>query len=133
MDIGIHLNFPRTCKEAFKTYADLFEGQLKLFTTGGSPSSQNVPEEWQGKIVHGNLKIEGMEIAGCDLIPSQFKPPQGFSILVELKEIDRVRKIFSALSQDGTAIMEPQKTFWSLCHSVVTDKWGITWEVYSEA
>lgn len=132
MNIGIHLNFNGTCEEAFGTYAELFNGQLKLFTYGGSPSSQNVPEDWKDKIVHANLKIKGVEIAGCDLLESQFRQPQGYSVLVELKEIKRVKKIFGILSQGGEVIMEPQKTFWSAYHGVVRDKWGITWEVYSE-
>lgn len=130
MDIGIHLNFNGNCREAFEFYRETFDGSLRLFTYGESNSKEGFPDGWADNIMHGNLKIKDKEIAGCDLAPDQYVKPQGFSILVEVGNAAGVNKIFSALSNGGKVIMEPQKTFWSEHYCVFTDRFGISWEVY---
>lgn len=132
MQISIHLSFSGQCQEAFEFYAELFDGSLSLFTYGKSPLSENVPKSWYGKISHANLKIKDMEIAGIDLLPELFQQPQGFSILLEVDTKQEVERLFAQLSEDAEVKMEPQKTFWSPCYCILTDRFGTPWEIYSE-
>jgi PhnB protein len=42
-------------------------------------------------------------------------------------EIDR---LFKELSEGGSVMMAPQKTFFSEYYAMLTDKFGITWHIY---
>lgn len=130
MDIGVHLTFNGNCREAFEFYQGVFGGSLRLFTYAESPSTEDIRESWKDKIVHANLKIDDKEIAGCDLDSEHYVKPQGISMLVEVGNAEQVNKIFTTLREGGYVIMKPQKTFWSQHFCAVTDRFGITWEIY---
>jgi hypothetical protein len=33
------------------------------------PASESVPSDWQNKIVHANIAIDEIELAGADVLP----------------------------------------------------------------
>ncbi len=130
MDISCHLSFDGNCQTAFRTYQDILGGELAtLLTFGQSPLSKQVPEDWQRRILHVTLAIDGQELLGSDAFPNTFAKPQGFSVTLNISDIDRARTIFDRFSEDGVVQMAFQSTFWTKGFGVVTDKFGVTWEV----
>ena len=73
MKIGVHLHFMGQCQEAFEFYQSLFGGSLEIFTYADSPASQQVPSEWQGKVVHASLMLNDLELARADILPEQYQ------------------------------------------------------------
>ena len=129
MKIDLHINFPGNCQEAFVYYQSILGGEVQLLTYGDSQSETNVPEDWKYKIVHGSIKLNQLEIAGTDVPPDAYEAPRGFQLLLQLNNEAESRRIFDALSENGSITMPLQKTFWSPCFGIVVDKFGIAWEI----
>ena len=129
MRIDFHINFSGNCREAFLFYRAIFGGDIDLLTYGESQSDIDIPEEWNEKIIHGSFKLNNLEIAGADVLPEQYKAPQGFHLLLQLKDESESKRIFHALSKGGSITMPLQPTFWSPYYGIVVDKFGISWEI----
>ncbi|HEY7885422.1 MAG TPA: VOC family protein [Cellvibrionaceae bacterium] len=130
MNLSVHINFNGNCQEAFEYYAQHLNGEIgTLLTFRNSPASANVPEHWQDKIVHANIKIAGIELAGGDNLPEQYNQPKGFCILLGLETEAEVLFIFDKLSPGGDIILSPQKTFWSSCYAIMVDRFGVPWKL----
>jgi len=130
MSLSFHIGFNGQCREAFEFYAEHLQGTIgTMLEFKDSPVSASVPSEWQHKIVHANISIEGIELAGADVRPEQYQKPQGFNILLGVKTEDIVKSIFNQLSVGGEVIFPPQKTFWSPCYAIVVDRFGVPWKI----
>jgi PhnB protein len=129
MAMTAHLSFPGQCREAFSFYAQLFGGELKMLTYGGTPMAKEVPADWSEKIVHATLSFDGSELAGSDVQPEHYQRPQGFSVLVDVEGVEKARRIFTALAEGGNVALPIQETFWSPAFGVVIDRFGTPWEI----
>ena len=129
MAASAHLSYSGQCREAFTLYAQLFGGELKMIAYGDTPMANTVPPEWSDKIVHATLSFDGCELAGSDVDAAHYRRPQGFSVLVDVDSIDKARRIFAALAEGGTVAMPLHETFWSPAFGVLTDRFGIPWEI----
>jgi len=129
MALTAHLSYPGTCREAFGFYAQLFGGEVMLLAYGDTPMAKDVPVEWGEKIVHGTLLFDGCELAGADVQSEHYRRPQGFSVLVDVEGVDKARRIFTALAEGGSVAVPMQETFWSPAFAVLTDRFGIPWEI----
>ena len=94
-----------------------------------SPISQTHPSDWQHKIVHANISIQGIELAGADVKPEQYQKPKGFYLLLGLSAEESVKTAFNQLSVGGEIIFPPQKTFWSPCYAISIDRFGVPWKI----
>jgi PhnB protein len=129
MAASAHLSYSGQCREAFNLYAQLFGGELKMLAYGDTPMANAVPAEWSEKIVHGTLSFDGCELAGSDVQSGHYRRPQGFSVLVDVDGVEKARRIFAALAEGGSVAMPIQETFWSPAFGVLTDRFGIPWEI----
>ncbi len=129
MSLSFHIDFNGQCKEAFEFYAEHLNGTIgTMLEFKDSPIAANVPKEWQHKIVHANILIEGIELAGADVKPEQYQKPKGFNILLGMNTESTVKSIFKQFSVGGEVIFPPQKTFWSPCYAIVVDRFGVPWK-----
>lgn len=88
------------------------------------PSGSN-----EEKIVHANICIDGVEIAGADVDPDRYMIPKGFYVLLGVDSEDKVKSIFNALQAGGQTVLAPQRTFWSPCYAIVVDPFGVPWKI----
>ncbi|HEY6530621.1 MAG TPA: VOC family protein [Cellvibrionaceae bacterium] len=130
MSLAFHINFNDQCEEAFKYYAQVLNGKIgTLLAFKDSPAAVTVSNCRQNKIVHANISIEGVELAGADVDASQYEAPKGFFILLGLDTEEKVQTIFDCLADGGVIILPPQKTFWSRCYAIVIDRFGVPWKI----
>ena len=129
MALTAHLSYSGDCREAFNFYAQLFGGELMMLAYGDTPMAKEVPAEWSEKIVHATLSLGGSELAGSDVQSDHYRRPQGFSVLVDVEGVEEARRIFTALAEGGSVEMPMQETFWSPAFGVLTDRFGIPWEI----
>jgi PhnB protein len=132
--VNIYLNFNGNCEEAFNFYKSVFGGEFSYIGRFGEmPPSEGytVPEEDKEKIMHVSLPIgAGTTIMGSDT-GAQWAPGfvQGnnFSVSVNAESKEEAEKLFKGLAAGGTVTMPLNKTFWSECFGMFTDKFGINW------
>ncbi|MCF2946640.1 VOC family protein [Paraglaciecola aquimarina] len=130
MSASFHINFNGQCEQAFEYYAEHLGGEIGLMLkVKDSPMSVTSTAEIQDNIVHANIAIQGVEIAGGDLLPEQYQKPQGFCVLLGLDNEQKVKNTFDKLAVGGEVILAPQKTFWSRCYAIVTDQFGVPWKL----
>jgi PhnB protein len=129
MGLTAHVSYSGRCREAFTFYAQLFDGELMMLAYRDTPMANVVSPEWIDKIVHATLSFDGCQLAGSDVQSDQFRIPQGFSVLVDVEGAENARRIFAALSEGGSIGMSMQETFWSPAFGVLTDRFGIPWEI----
>lgn len=130
MNVSFHLHFNGQCQEAFKYYEEVLGGKIgTMLSFGDSPHAENVPSEWLEKIVHANINVAGVELAGDDLQSEEYEQPKGFYILLGIETEERTKSIFDSLSKNGSILFPLQKTFWSPCYGIVVDQYGTPWKL----
>jgi len=104
-----------------------------VMSYGSSPAAATVPEDWRSKIVHATLTLpDGNSLLGADVLPEQFEKPQGFYVLVALRDVEQARRVFDELADGGSVRLLLDKTFWSPSFGVVVDRFGTPWEITVE-
>ncbi|MBU2916375.1 VOC family protein [Psychrosphaera sp. F3M07] len=130
MSLSFHIDFNGNCQAAFEYYAQHLDANIgMLLPYKDSPASSSVPDNWQDKIVHGNIKLAGIEIAGADVRPEHYNKPKGFYLLLTLQTPEQVKQVFAHLSVNGEVLMPPQKTFWSSCYGILVDQFAVPWKI----
>lgn len=130
MSLSFHINFNDQCQAAFEFYADVFDSRIgTLLQFKDSPAAASVSLHRQNKIVHANINIQGVELAGADVETGQYTAPTGFFILVGFNSAQQVQAAFVRLAEQGQVIMAPQQTFWSACYAIVIDRFGVPWKL----
>ncbi len=133
MEASIHLVFGGQCEAAFRFYERVLGGKIvNIHTYGNSPMAEQVPPGWHDKIVHGSLAMGGTVFAGADMLPEQYVKHQGFYVLLSVKDTMDAERIFCALAENGEVHTAIQQTFWSSRFGVLTDQFGIPWEISCE-
>jgi len=130
MRVSPHLCFDGQCREAFEFYQQHLGGTMEtMLTYGESPMAAQVETQWHGRILHVSLKLGEVELTGVDMLPRDFRKPQGFFVTLTIDAAGRAERIFAALAEGGVVRLPFQKTFWSPGFGVVVDRFGIPWEI----
>ena len=130
MRISPHLMFDGKCRSAFLDYQTILGGNMTtLLTYGESPMAAEIDPKWHDRIVHAALDLGTIELTGVDVLPHDFRTPQGFFVTINVEGKERASGIFAALASGGEVRLAFQSTFWSPGFGVVVDKYGVPWEV----
>jgi len=133
MQINPYLSFEGDCEAAFSFYADCFGGTLgELFRYAGSPMADQVPSDWQDKVMHGTLTIGGQVLMGGDVAPGSYEQLKGFSLSIALENASDAEQIFHELAEGGSVTHPLEKTFWAERFGMVVDRFGIPWMINCE-
>lgn len=131
MRISPHLCFDGQCRPAFLNYQQLFGGTLTTLTYGESPMAPDVDPQWHDHVVHATLRSDDVESAGADLLPDDYRKPQGVFVLLTAEDTAEAERIFSSLAAGGEVQLPFQQTFWSAGFGVLVDRFGVPWEINS--
>ena len=133
MQVNPYLSFKGECEAAFKLYEQCLGAQIgTIFRYAGSPMADQVPADWQDKVMHGSLTFGDQVLMGGDVTPLQYEEPKGFSLSVHLDNATEADRIFLELSRDGQVVMPLEKTFWAERFGMVVDRFGIPWLINCE-
>jgi PhnB protein len=134
MRISCHLAFDGQCELAFRTYQRLLGGEIvTLLRFSESPMAKEVPSEWQQRILHATLVLDGQEfLLGSDAFPNAYERPQGFAATLGIAAPTRAKEVFEALAEGGRVQLPFQETFWSAGFGVLVDQFGVPWEINCE-
>jgi PhnB protein len=130
MQINPYLSFNGQCEDAFRCYERVFGGQLgAIFRYAGSPMAEQVPSDWQNKVMHISLTVGSVVLNGADAMPEQYEEPKGFSLSLNLTSTADAERIFDELARGGRVVMALEKTFWAARFGQLVDRFGISWAI----
>jgi PhnB protein len=133
MQVNPYLSFKGECEAAFKFYEQCLGGQLgAIFRYAGTPLADQVPADWQDKVMHGSLTLGDQVLMGADLAPDQYKELKGFSLSLQIKSTADAERIFHELAKDGRVVMPLEQTFWAARFGMLVDRFGIPWLINCE-
>lgn len=134
MLVQTYLFFDGTCEEAVTFYRDTLGAEVQaLMRYSDSPEPLPpgmVPEGKENQVMHTAFRIGETTVMASDA-PCGDTPPQfgGFSLSLDAANEAEARRLFDALANGGTVQMPLDKTFFSPCFGMVSDRFGISWMV----
>jgi len=133
MQVSPYLSFKGECESAFTLYERcLGATRGEMFRYAGSPMADQVPADWQDKVMHASLTIGDMVLMGGDVASDGYEEPKGFSLSVQLSGTADAERIFHELSQGGRIVMPLEKTFWATRFGMLVDRFGVPWLINCE-
>ena len=130
MQVNPYLFYNGNCEAAFKYYEKVLGGEIEaMLTHEGTPAAEHTPPEWQKKIIHAKISIDGEVLMASDATPGDYHQPQGFSVALAIENPAEAERRFNALAEGGTVRMPFGKTFFSNGFGMCVDKFGIPWMV----
>lgn len=133
MQMHPYLSFQGNCEAAFQFYAQSLGGKLgSIFRYAGTPLAEQVPADWQEKIMHGSVTVGGQVLMGADVAPGSYEEPKGFSLSLQIQGAAEAERVFHALAQNGRVVLPLEKTFWAVRFGMVVDRFGVPWLINAE-
>ncbi|GHU88218.1 VOC family protein [Clostridia bacterium] len=130
MSFDVFLNFDGNCRAALDFYADVFKAEPTQTMTYGDAPGMPVADADIARILYASLPVFGHNVMFSDC-PSESEYVKGTNIALTLGCEDKpeIERLFTALSDGGEVTMPLGKTFFSEYYGMVTDKFGITWQL----
>jgi PhnB protein len=133
MQVHPYLSFKGQCEAAFRFYAQCLGGQLgTIFRYAGTPLADQVPADWQDKVMHGSVRLGELVLMGADVAPDRYEAPRGFSLSLHLENTTDAERIFRELGEDGRIVLALEQTFWADRFGMVVDRFGVPWLINCE-
>ncbi|BAU28756.1 PhnB protein [Aneurinibacillus soli] len=124
-----YLTFDGNAREALEYYKDVFKGEILEIKTFGKADFPTPPEV-DNRIMHAQFKKDDLFIMVSDAFLGQsVEKGNNISLALELESEEEIHKLYDALSQKGTILMELQDTFWSAKFAKVRDYFGVIWDL----
>ncbi|SDY16882.1 VOC family protein [Thermoactinomyces sp. DSM 45892] len=123
-------------REAIDFYQKALDAELYgIQTFGEMPENPEftMPEAAKELVSHAMIKVGDSELMFSDAFPGH-SPERGnqVQICISSADVAQSQKFFDALKEGGTVIMPLAETFFSPAYGMVTDKFGVTFQLYTE-
>ena len=130
--ISAYLYFDGNCEEAVNYYAQVFEldpPEMMKYEKGKYPMEVTDAEE--GLVMYASLKFENMNMMFSDDPNSHPEPSETPVIQLNWATSDPelFDRVWEKMSKDGSIHMAAAKTFFAEKFGVVSDKFGIYWQL----
>ncbi|HEY9101082.1 VOC family protein [Chitinimonas sp.] len=127
-----YLFYSGRCEEAIEFYRKALGAEvLMMMRMKESPDGipPHIPAGSENKIMHASLQIGGGVLMLSDGMCSGEPKFEGFSLSISPATVAEAERRFAALSEGGKVTMPLDKTFWSPCFGMLTDRFGVNWMV----
>jgi PhnB protein len=127
-----YLFFPGNCEEAMNYYKECLDGEITALQRFGD-TEMPVEEDYRNKIMHGELRSEGIHIMFSDGAPhKEIVEGDNVQLSITVETTEEQDKIFDTLAKEGKITMPLEKTFWGARYGMLKDKFGIRWMLNCE-
>ncbi|MEK5476103.1 VOC family protein [Paenibacillus sp. FSL R5-0407] len=137
MQLTPYLTMDGNAKEAIAFYKEALEAEIIYMQTFGEmPENPEfpLPPEMKDRVSYASLKVGESEFMFSDAFPGQKQQMGGMlSICLTTDDVEKTERIFNALCKGGIIEMPLQKTFFSPAYGMVTDKFGVLFQVFTKA
>lgn len=136
MKVESYVFFDGCCEEAMEFYCSALGAELKILArykdSPEPPPPGMVPPGYENKVNHAQLRIGDTFVLAADGCGMHHRF-EGFSLCLTAEDEKHAKKLFSALAEGGKVTTPLDKTFFSPCFGMVTDRFGVGWMVFVEA
>lgn len=138
MIIRPYLTYSGSCAEAIELYKRALNAEvLQIMRFGDMPADPahpiEIPEHMKSQVLQAMLRFGETTVRMSDCFGELNDPEsERLAIAVECSEPE-VRQAFAVLSEEGRIGIPLQATFFSPCHGVVFDKFGVMWNFVASA
>jgi len=124
-------------KEAIQFYGKALDAQVVMVQTFGEmPANPDfpLPESARDRISHALLKVGETDLMFSDTFPGQpVQSSNQVQICIMTDQVEQAKRIYEALQEGGQVVMPLQETFWSPAYGILADKFGVNWNISTEA
>ncbi|WP_047152793.1 VOC family protein [Aneurinibacillus tyrosinisolvens] len=124
-------------KEAIQFYEKALDAKV-LFTQTFGEMPENpefpLPTDAKERVAHAMLKVGETDLMFSDIFPGQ--PHQSgnqVTICISTNDLEKSKQMYESLQQGGQVNMPLQETHFSPAYGIVTDKFGVTFQIYTES
>ena len=130
MTFDVFLNFDGDCRAALEFYCGAFGQEMPANIMTYDQSPMPMGEENKGRIMYCVLPIFGCNVMLSDCAAGA-PYVKGNNIALTLGSSDKtqIEKIYTILSEGGSVIMPLGQTFFSELYGMLTDKFGVIWQL----
>ncbi|TGA96193.1 VOC family protein [Sporolactobacillus shoreae] len=136
LSLAPYLMMDGNAEEAIQFYEKALDAKVAFKQTFGEmPADPNfpLPEEAKDLVSHAMVKIGDSDLMFSDNFPGQTSQTgDQVTICITSDSKEKSTQIFEDLSEGGTVKMPLQDTFFSPAYGIVTDKFGITFQIFTE-
>jgi PhnB protein len=127
-----YLFFGGRCEEALEFYRKALGAEVEMLTRFNEsptpPPPGTLQDGFEKKIMHASFRVRGVPLMASDGRDDKSKFDGLWLALAVPTEAD-AHSAFDALADGGSIEMPLDKTFWSPCFGMVTDRFGLGWMV----
>ncbi|GGL46350.1 VOC family protein [Sporolactobacillus putidus] len=136
LQLSPYLMMNGNAEEAIQFYEKALDAKVAFKQTFGEmPEDPNfpLPEEAKGLVSHALVKIGDSDLMFSDNFPGQSsKSGNQVTICITVDDKEQSDRIFEALSKGGSVKMPLQETFFSPAYGIVTDQFGVTFQIFTQ-
>ena len=130
MTVQPYLFFEGRCEEAVEFYRRAIGAEVvMLMRNKESPDQSQVAPGTENKVLHAAFKVGDSMVLASDGYSNGKPEFKGFSLSIEAPDPAAARRMFDALSQDGSVQLPLQQTFFSPSFGMLTDRFGVGWMI----
>lgn len=131
MMLSPYVFYSGTCEKAINHYQRILGGDVVMMSRyGDGPGSEELSADAKNLVMHARLVFEGQTLMASDAHPSMpNNGSHGFSLALNLADLDKAERVFNGLADGGSVTMPLQKTFWAERFGMLTDRYGIEWMI----
>ncbi|MDR4945520.1 VOC family protein [Neobacillus cucumis] len=123
-------------KEAIQFYQKALDAQV-LFSQSFGEMPENpefpLPAEAKDLVSHATIKVGETEVMFSDNFPgTPHQSGNQVTLCLSTNDAEQARKFFDALQDGGQVGMPLQETFFSPAYGIVTDKFGVNFQIFTE-
>ncbi|MCS1351488.1 VOC family protein [Mechercharimyces sp. CAU 1602] len=124
------------CKEAIQFYEEALQAKCTFSQTFGEmPEDPDhpIPAEAKERISHATLEVGDTNLMFSDTFPGlPHQIGNQVTLCISSTDKEKSEKIFATLQEEGEVEMPLQETFFSPAYGIVVDKFGVTFQIYTE-
>jgi PhnB protein len=129
MSFTPYIHFQGNCRAAMTAYQAIFGGDLQVMGFGDMPDAAPEMKASDG-VMHAMLVAGGQTLLASDFPPGMEGDPQkAVSVSHTAASMAEAKRVFAALAEGGTVIMDFVPTFWSDGFGMLKDRFGTHWMV----
>lgn len=123
-------------KEAIQFYEKALHAKV-LFnqTFGEMPKNPEfpIPANAKDRVAHAMVKVGETDLMFSDTFPGQpHQKGNQVTICIATSKKEESTQIYEALQEGGQVNMPLQETHFSPAYGIITDKFGVTFQIYTE-
>ncbi|WP_025026830.1 VOC family protein [Caldalkalibacillus mannanilyticus] len=131
-----YLNMEGNAREAIQFYEQAIGAEvLTIITYGDMPEMSNTfTDDLKNLVAHAKLQVGETELMFSDAPGgSPIEKGKQVTICISTNDLEKSKLIFEALRQDGQVNMQFEETPFSPGFGDVTDKFGVTFQIFTES